>query len=66
MEREDALKMAEDFPAWVPASIIPRSLPEIKEQGSKLPATPREAGILFVRALYAAGYEIRKKREVKK
>lgn len=59
MNEEEALKFADRYPLILGEDVV-------EEKLRKPPRNTKEAMSLFVRILYYAGYEIRKKREVKK
>lgn len=54
MDEKQALLMITEFP-WVPSGILPDRPNEIKP-----PVTMRKAVELFIKALYATGFEIRR------
>ena len=55
MKEKEAMEAAEGFPSWVPEEVVKVAL-------RKPPHNGHEAIRLFVQALYAKGYEIKKRR----
>ncbi len=56
MDEEQALEMVMKFP-WVPSGILPDNPKQLEPAAIMI-----KTGTLFVNALYAADYEIRKRR----